>query len=106
MEIEFNEGGPFGEMLSGAIRGAMCNRVLFVRPIIRGWGRGEEEEEGTSMLVRWLSVSASQIKERACAYVAFNLWMGGSEKNCEGSKRVEYGVRIEEYLSFYRKYED
>ena len=47
MEIEFNEGGPFGEMLSGAIRGAMCNRVLFVCPIIiRGWGRGEEDERG------------------------------------------------------------
>jgi hypothetical protein len=45
MEIEFNEGGPFGEMLSGAIRDAMCNGVLFVCPIIiRGWGREEEDE--------------------------------------------------------------
>jgi hypothetical protein len=29
--------------------------------------------------------------------------VGGSEKNCEDSKRVEYGVRIEE---LYCKYED
>jgi hypothetical protein len=32
--------------------------------------------------------------------------VGGSEKNCEDSKRIEYGVEVEEHLSFYCKYED